>query len=486
MCGGSSTTGSVSAGTITSHDGTVTYSWKNSSGTVVGTTATVTGLSPGTYYLTAKDNCSTVTCQVTITAPAALVMNACSATNPSCNPGCGGSGTTGSVSAGTIVSSNGNVSYIWKNSSGGTVGTTATVSGLAPGTYTLTAKDNCSSVTCSVTITAPAALVMGSCSSTNATCGENNGSVKAGNITSSNGTVHYKWVNSSGTTVGTTATVSGLPAGTYTLTASDNCSSVTCSACVQSTGSLSCSITSEPAGGCGSTGGNPDVIYLGYGPQSTKLAVSVTGTGPFTYSWSQSNYLSSGSSSSPTFTPTEGGSYTFEVTVTSSSGCTSTCSITICVLDIRANGCMGQNYVYMCFNGCGGGQTVSVCVNDVPNYLSCGKYTLGSCNQNCDNQTVRNEDLGGSGTPGTSTIDGFDVMLYPNPFSEQLKMLVITQNDQPIDIHVYDMAGQIVDQALNAQTNYELMLGSQLANGVYLVEVKQGDMKKVFKVEKQQ
>ena len=61
-----STTGSVSAGTIANSVGTVNYSWKNAGGTVVGTTATVNNLPAGVYTLTVNDDCTTLTCQVTI------------------------------------------------------------------------------------------------------------------------------------------------------------------------------------------------------------------------------------------------------------------------------------------------------------------------------------------------------------------------------------------------------------------------------------
>ena len=62
--------GSIIAGTVTNAVGTVSYNWKNASGTLVGTTPTVTGRSPGTYNLTVTDECFSRTCSVTVGAPA--------------------------------------------------------------------------------------------------------------------------------------------------------------------------------------------------------------------------------------------------------------------------------------------------------------------------------------------------------------------------------------------------------------------------------
>ena len=63
----STPTGSVTAGAVSNAVGTISYSWKNASNVVVGTTATVSNLSAGTYTLTITDNCHSQTNSVTLT-----------------------------------------------------------------------------------------------------------------------------------------------------------------------------------------------------------------------------------------------------------------------------------------------------------------------------------------------------------------------------------------------------------------------------------
>ncbi|MGL2995337.1 hypothetical protein, partial [Flavobacterium sp. TSSA_36] len=71
-----------------------------------------------------------------------------------------------------------------------------------------------------------AALALAISSKTDAACfGASTGTVTAGTVTGAVGTVTYSWKNASNAIVGTTASVSGLPAGTYTVTVSDTCSS---------------------------------------------------------------------------------------------------------------------------------------------------------------------------------------------------------------------------------------------------------------------
>ncbi|MBC5842823.1 hypothetical protein H8R23_15525, partial [Flavobacterium sp. F-380] len=247
-CFGTST-GSVTAGTVTGSFGTVTYSWKNASNTVVGTTATVSNLPAGTYTLTVTDSCSTKTNSVTVGQPtAALALANSTKTDASCF------GTsTGSVAAGTVTGAVGTVTYSWKNESNTVVGTTATVSNLPAGTYTLTVTDSCSTKTNSVTVGQPtAALSLANSTKTDASCfGTSTGSVAAGTVTGAVGTVTYSWKNESNTVVGTTATVSNLPAGTYTLTVTDSCSTKTNSVTVgQPTAALALANSTKTDASC--------------------------------------------------------------------------------------------------------------------------------------------------------------------------------------------------------------------------------------------
>ncbi|MEJ6981516.1 Ig-like domain-containing protein [Pedobacter sp. P351] len=248
LCNAAST-GSVTAGTVTNAVGTINYSWTNASGTVVGTTATVNNLPAGTYTLSVNDNCSTQNNSVTIDEPAALALAPSSKTDALCN-----ATSTGSVTAGAVTNALGTVNYSWKNAANTIVGTTASVSNLPAGTYTLTANDNCSALTNTVTIAEPAALALAASSKTDALCNAaSTGSVTAGAVTNAVGTIIYSWKNAANTVVGTTATVSNLPAGTYTLTVTDDCSTLTNSVTIGEPAALSLAASGKTDASCNGT-----------------------------------------------------------------------------------------------------------------------------------------------------------------------------------------------------------------------------------------
>jgi hypothetical protein len=187
-------------------------------------------------------------------------------------------------------------------------------------------------------------------------------------------------VPSSGTTVaGATTPVAvnvnatGLVCGVYNyfvkvLSNASNTPSVTVPVILR-VGPQTCSITSIPSNNT-YTGGIPTNLYLGYGPQSTTLQVNVDACGaPYTYLWSGGT-LSNYTTANPVFTATTAGTFTFTVQVTNAYGFNTTCSITICVRDIRVPGSNGK--VYICHappDNPANAHTLSISTNAVPSHL---------------------------------------------------------------------------------------------------------------------
>lgn len=272
---------------------TYTYSWNT---IPVQTTSTATGLAAGTYTVTVTDayGCQ-ATRNFTITQPAALVASFGAQTNVSCNGGANGTATV-SVTGGT-----GTYSYQWAP----TGGTQPTATGLFPGTYTVLVTDanNCQT-TQSFTITQPT-LLTSTISKTDVLC--NGGSTGTATVIPNGGTPNYvyQWRNSSNVIVGTSATATGLPVGTYTCRITDN------NGCI-----VNPSITIFQPSVLAATQSKIDATCTSLGEGSVTVSGGVT---PYTYLWS------TGATTATASLPAGAHS----VVITDGNGCTLTKNFTI-------------------------------------------------------------------------------------------------------------------------------------------------------------
>ena len=246
----------------------------------------------------------------------------------------------------------------------------------------------------------------------------------------------------------------------------------TCNATVTVIGtSPTCNITAIPENDV-YTGGVDTNIYLGYGPQKVTLSLSAMGGGPFTYQWSGSG-LSCTTCVSPVFTPATEGHFTFSVLITNSSGCTTTCTITINVLDIRVPD-SNDKKVYICHAPPGNPtntQTLQVNVNAVAEHLSHPDDKLGKCDQIIAGLIINQ--------PISKT--NHAVSIFPNPGTSTFSFNVPGKTVfEPYIIKITDMYGRLISLK-SSIIDPGVKYGAELSPGVYSIEVANGIGKSVLK-----
>ena len=267
-----------------------TYSWSNGT-TVVSTAANPNGLVAGNYLLTVNDAVGCSSSQVVTIAQPTAISIFLDVRDAVCSSTSGSVLNTSSVTGGTSP-----YTYLWSNGA-----TTLTLSNLAAGTYTLTVTDGngCTRVTSTtVNFIAPPTVTL---TPTNVLCnGGNTGAIVA---LATGGTPNYSyaWNNSA-----TNSSISGLTAGTYTLTVTDsrNCTAIRSVALTQPSAISITQVVTNAT--CVTTG---------------SIAVTASGgTGTLTYLWSNGRTTS-------TITGLTAGNYA--LTVTDANGCTNSTTYTI-------------------------------------------------------------------------------------------------------------------------------------------------------------
>ena len=330
--------GSASVNTPTGGTPGYTYNWAPGNPAGDGT-ASVTGLTAGTYTVTVTDaNGCAATQSFTITQPvSALAVTPSSQTNIACFGGASGSATVNTPTGGTP-----GYTYNWTPGNPAGDGT-ASVTGLTAGTYTVTVTDaNGCTATQSFTITQPvSALAVTPSSQTNIACfGEASGSATVNTPTGGTPGYTYNWTPGNPTGDGT-ASVTGLSAGTYTVTVTD---ANGCSA------TQSFTITQPASALSTATGGGQTNVSCNGGTNGTASVSPSGGTPGYTYSWSPAG------GTSATASGLSAGTYT--VTVTDANGCTATRTYTITQPNVISTATGSQTNV-SCNGGTNGTASVS-------------------------------------------------------------------------------------------------------------------------------
>jgi gliding motility-associated-like protein len=241
--------------------GGVVYSWAPATflnnPNIANPVSTPTATTTYTVYVTDANGCQGSD-MVTVTVNPQITLNV-AGFDMTCANSCNGQ---------AIVIPNGGTqpfSYLWSNG-----GTTAAITGLCAGTYTITVTDAAGcTMQGTATVNAPPALVLQT-NSTNANCGLPDGSAC---VVINGGTPPYSqvWSPSNQTTLCAT----NVPPGTYTVTVTD-ANGCTDTAVV---------IVNNNAGGTASITAQTNVTCFG-ACDGTATTTMVGGQGPYTYTWS--------------------------------------------------------------------------------------------------------------------------------------------------------------------------------------------------------
>jgi gliding motility-associated-like protein len=274
-----------------------TYAWSSPPG---GSTDTITGLAPNSYSVTVTDllGCTgSATGTVGLDAPT-IPITLVSEHDLKCNSDNTGSITINAVDSGTLI-------YAWTPSNNNS----NSITGLAAQNYSVSVTDQfgCTG-TAQYTVNEPTPLVLPALTWTDPVCPGSSDGTATGSPSGGSGTYHYDW---STIPAQNTQQATGLPAGPYTLSVTDD------SSCV-----ASASVTlTDPAATTFGPGSVTDALC--HGSSTGTVTVNPQGAfGPYSYLWSDISHQISQQATGLAAGP-------YSVVVTDSRGCTVSTAVTI-------------------------------------------------------------------------------------------------------------------------------------------------------------
>ena len=275
--------------TVTGGTSPYTYNWSNGK-----TTQDLSALCAGTYTVTVTDkNGCTVKSSKTIGQPTKITVSV-SVKDVNCY-----GGADGSVDI-TVTGGTSPYTYLWSNGK-----TTQDILGLVAGSYSITVTDSkgCKEIKSGIIVNQPAAALTVSGTVTNVKCyGGKDGAI---DVSVSGGTSPYSYIWNTGAT---TQDLSGLSAGTYSVTVTDkNGCTEKLSKTVNQPTKLDLTAVVKDVNCYGGKDGSIDLTVAG-------------GTSPYTYLWSTG-------ATTQDISGLMAGTYT--VTVTDNNGCTEKLSKTV-------------------------------------------------------------------------------------------------------------------------------------------------------------
>ena len=369
--------GSASA-TVTGGAPSYSYSWYLYNYTTSTSTTSNNNLCAGTYTvdLTVTDSLgctNTISDSLYISSTNSLSLST-TVTNIACNGTCSGSATA------TVSGGVGPYSYLWSNGD-----SSSTATNLCTGSYTVNVEDaNGCTGTSSVTITQGGLTtsVTGSDVVCNGTC---NGSAT---VSTSGGSSPYTYLWNTGAT---TSTINNLCVGSYTVTVTDTlgCESISTQVINSNGGGMNISLSATDASCTASCDGSASATVTGGAPS-------------YSYSWYLYNYTTSTSTTSNNNLCA--GTYTVDLTVTDSLGCTNTISDSLYISSTNSLSLSTTVTNIACNGTCSGSATATVSGGVGPySYLwSNGDSSSTATNLCTGSYTVNVEDA--NGCTGTSSV----------------------------------------------------------------------------------
>jgi hypothetical protein len=234
--------------------------------------------------------------------------------------------------------------------------------------------------------------------------------------------------------------------------------------------------------------GKPNTIYIGYGGTSVTLNAQVTSSltpNSFTYKWTLGSPSGTNVGTGQTITISPTATTVYYLSIKDANTCKPLYQVTkqINVINIvcgsgKITACVPQK------NGTSLTSCISSSTNTI-NKLPAGWY-LGQCTASAIATRIvtATTKLNTDQTFNQKTIEGLEVTVAPNPSSHHFTLVIKSNSKETLSLRVADAIGRTIERKAGIAPNSTLQLGHVYRPGMYIVEVVQGNERRLLKLVK--
>jgi uncharacterized delta-60 repeat protein len=234
--------------------------------------------------------------------------------------------------------------------------------------------------------------------------------------------------------------------------------------------------------------GNPNTIYIGYGGTSVTLSAQVTSSltpNSFTYKWTIGSPSGTNVGTGQTITVSPTATTVYYLSIKDANTCKPLYQVTkqINVINIvcgsgKITACVPQK------NGTSLTSCISSSTNTI-NKLPSGWY-LGLCSASAIATRIvtATTKLNTDQTFNQKAIGGLEVTVGPNPSSYHFTLVIKSNSKETLSLRVADAIGRTIERKAGIAQNSTLQLGHVYRPGMYIIEVVQGNERRLLKLVK--
>jgi hypothetical protein len=309
----------------------------------------------------------------------------------------------------------------------------------------------------------------------------------------------YQWKLGTNNITGATASsYSATTAGSYTCVVSNSCGGTTSNAITVTINPLPTATITASGSTAICTGGSV-TLNANTGPGLTyqwkKGGTNITGATASSYvatttgSYTCAVSNNCGTATSNTITVTSG---TPPATPSNISGNNKVCPSTTEIYSVTAVSGVTFNWIAPTGSSVIAGQgTASISLSLASNFNG-GTLSVTASN-GCGTSSAKTKSISKNNRCGAAPVTAghgidrmLDALIYPNPSPDHFTLQVLSNDPAPCVVILHDLTGRVVDRRENISPGASVELGKELSSGVYLVEIQQGDERKVIRVVKTQ